>query len=110
MFRDRIFVFTPKGDVIDLPEESTPIDMAYAIHTEIGNKVAQAKINGEIASLDRALKSGDMCEIIIDKNRKMPNKDWLKFVKTRHAKSKIRAALHEAQRGLLSSLWGKMKR
>lgn len=110
MFRDRIFVFTPKGDVIDLPEESTPIDMAYAIHTEIGNKVAQAKINGEIASLDRALKSGDMCELIIDKNRKMPNKDWLKFVKTRHAKSKIRSALHEAQRGLLSSLWGKMKR
>ncbi len=110
MFRDRIFVFTPKGDVIDLPEESTPIDMAYAIHTEIGNKVAQAKVNGEIAALDRSLQSGDMCELIIDKNRKAPNKDWLKFVKTRHARSKIRAALHGAQRGLLQSLWGKVKR
>ncbi|MFA6017983.1 MAG: RelA/SpoT family protein [Patescibacteria group bacterium] len=110
MFQDRIFVFTPKGDVIDLPEDSTPIDMAYAIHTEIGNKVAQAKVNGEIASLDKTLLSGDVCELIIDKNRKSPNKDWLKFVKTRHAKSKIRAALSAAQRGLLSTIWGKMKR
>lgn len=109
MFRDRIFVFTPKGDVIDLPEESTPIDMAYTIHTEIGNKVAQAKINGEIAPLDRALKSGDVCELIIDKNRKMPNKDWLKFVKTRHARNKIKAALSANQRGLLSAIWRKVK-
>lgn len=110
MFRDRIFVFTPKGDVIDLPEESTPVDMAYAIHTEIGNKVAQAKVNGEIAALDRPLKSGDMCELIMDKNRKSPNKDWLKFVKTRHARAKIKAALHDAQRGILSTLWGKVKK
>jgi GTP pyrophosphokinase len=110
MFRDRIFVFTPKGDVIDLPEESTPIDMAYAIHTEIGNKVAQAKINGEIAPLDRTLRSGDVCELIIDKNRKSPNKDWLKFVKTRHARSKIKAALSVAQKGLLSAIWGKVKK
>ncbi|MEK9155575.1 MAG: RelA/SpoT family protein [Patescibacteria group bacterium] len=110
MFRDRIFVFTPKGDVIDLPEDSTPIDMAYAIHTEIGNKVAQSRINGEIAPLDRPLKSGDMCELIIDKNRKAPNKDWLKFVKTRHARSKIKAALQQVQRGILSTIWGKVKR
>lgn len=110
MFRDRIFVFTPKGDVIDLPEESTPIDLAYAIHTEIGNKVAQAKINGEISSLDRTLRSGDVCELIIDKNRKTPNKDWLKFVKTRHARSKIKSALGGAQKGMLASLWGKVKR
>lgn len=110
MFHDRIFVFTPKGDVIDLPEDSTPIDMAYAIHTEIGNKVSQAKVNGEIAALDKSLKSGDVCELIIDKNRKSPNKDWLKFVKTRHARSKIKAALSTAQRGILSALWGKVKR
>lgn len=110
MFHDRIFVFTPKGDVIDLPEDSTPIDMAYAIHTEIGNKVAQAKINGEIAALDKALRSGDVCELIIDKHRKAPNKDWLKFVKTRHARSKIKAALSATQKGLLSAIWGKVKK
>lgn len=110
MFHDHIFVFTPKGDVFDLPEDSTPIDLAYAIHTEIGNKVAQAKVNGEISPLDRALKSGDMCELITDKNRKTPNKDWLKFVKTRHARSKIKAALGNVQKGMLASLWGKVKR
>lgn len=101
MFRDRIFVFTPRGDVIDLPEESTPIDLAYAIHSEIGNKATQARINGEIKSLDSALKSGDVCEIVIDKNRKLPSDDWLKFVKTRHARSKIKDAL----RGTKRSLW-----
>ena len=104
MFRDRIFVFTPKGDVIDLPEESTPIDLAYFIHTEIGNKTSQARVNGEIAPLDRALKSGDMCEIIIDKNRKGPNGDWLKFVKTRHARDKIKDALRTSKSSILSAL------
>ncbi len=110
MFHDRIFVFTPKGDVIDLPEDSTPIDMAYAIHTEIGNKVSQAKVNGEISALDKSLKSGDVCELIIDKNRKSPNKDWLKFVKTRHARSKIKAALSVANKGLLLTLWGRVNK
>jgi len=90
IFRDRIFVFTPQGDVLDLPEESTPVDFAYAIHTDIGNTCTAAKVNDEIATLDRTLNSGDMVDIVIDKNRKGPNPDWLKFVKTRHAKSKIR--------------------
>ncbi|MCR4278776.1 MAG: RelA/SpoT family protein [bacterium] len=90
IFRDRIFVFTPQGDVLDLPEDSTPVDFAYAIHTDIGNRCTASKVNDEIASLDRTLKSGDMVEIVTDKNRKGPNPDWLKFVKTRHAKSKIR--------------------
>jgi GTP pyrophosphokinase len=101
MFSDRIFVFTPRGDVIDLPEASTPIDLAYAIHSEIGNKAVQTRINGEIASLDRSLKSGDLCEIIVDRNRQLPNEDWLKFVKTRHAREKIRDAL----RGTKTNLW-----
>jgi GTP pyrophosphokinase len=83
-------VFTPKGDVIDLPEESTPVDFAYAIHTDIGNTCTSAKVNDEVTSLDKTLKSGDIIEIITDKNRKGPNPDWLKFVKTHHAKSKIR--------------------
>lgn len=90
VFRDRIFVFTPKGDVIDLPEESTCVDFAYAIHTEIGNTCTAAKINEEVAPLDRILKNGDIVDIIVDKSRKGPNPDWMKFVKTHHAKSKIR--------------------
>ncbi|KAA0205771.1 bifunctional (p)ppGpp synthetase/guanosine-3',5'-bis(diphosphate) 3'-pyrophosphohydrolase [Candidatus Uhrbacteria bacterium] len=90
VFKDRIFVFTPKGDVIDLPEDSTCVDFAYAIHTEIGNTTVGAKVNEEVATLDRILKNGDMVEILVDKSRKGPNPDWEKFVKTRNAKSKIR--------------------
>lgn len=90
-FANRIFVFTPHGDVIDLPEEATPVDFAYHIHTEVGNKCAGAKVNGEMASLDTQLKNGDMVEIIVDKNRKGPSRDWLKFVKTNMARYKIRS-------------------
>lgn len=104
MFHDRIFVFSPKGDVIDLPAESTPIDFAYHIHTEIGNKAVGARINHQLVNLDAELKSGDMCEIITDKNRKYPNPDWLKFVHTHHARQKIRDALKKDRRSLLKSL------
>jgi len=90
VFQDRIFVFTPKGDVIDLPDGATPVDFAYAIHTQIGNTCCGARVNDRIVGLDTPLTSGDFCEIITDKNRKAPNPDWLKFVKTRHAKSAIR--------------------
>lgn len=90
VFKDRIFVFTPKGDVIDLPEESTVVDFAYAIHTDIGNQCTAAKVNETNVSLDQVLKNGDMVEISVDKSRKGPNPDWLKFVKTRYAKSKIK--------------------
>lgn len=98
MFRDRIFVFTPKGDVIDLPEDSTPVDFAYAVHTEIGNKTTMARVNRQVVPLDTPLRSGDMCEIEIDRNRKMPNEDWLKFVKTHHAREKIKDALNKAKK------------
>lgn len=108
VFRDRIFVFTPKGDVIDLPEESTPVDFAYAIHTDIGNTCTSAKVNDELAALERTLKSGDIVEIIVDKHRKGPNPDWLHFVKTHHAKSKIRqfarAGIASWIRGVLPTL------
>jgi guanosine-3',5'-bis(diphosphate) 3'-pyrophosphohydrolase len=90
LFHDRIFVFTPKGDVIELPEDSTSVDFAYAIHTEIGNKITAAKINDKMESLDTPLRSGDVVEILVDKSRKGPNPDWIKFVKTRYARSKIR--------------------
>lgn len=90
LFHDRIFVFTPKGDVIELPEDSTPVDFAYAIHTEVGNKTTAAKVNDKMESLDTQLRSGDVVEIVVDKSRKGPNPDWAKFVKTRYARSKIR--------------------
>jgi len=90
IFKDYIFVFSPAGDVFELPEKSTPIDFAYIVHTDIGNKTVGALVNDKITTLDHALKNGDLVEIIIEKNRKGPNKDWLKFVKTNRAKNKIR--------------------
>ncbi|MBI2037510.1 MAG: bifunctional (p)ppGpp synthetase/guanosine-3',5'-bis(diphosphate) 3'-pyrophosphohydrolase [Candidatus Magasanikbacteria bacterium] len=92
-FKNRIFVFTPKGDVIDLPEDATPIDFAYHIHTDIGNQCNGAKINDQLVSLDTPLKSGDVIEVFTDKNRKGPSQDWLKHVKTHQAKSKIKEKL-----------------
>jgi len=90
-FANRIFVFTPHGDVIDLPEGATPVDFAYYIHTDIGNKCTGSRINGELAKLDTQLKNGDMVEIITDKKRKGPSRDWLKFAKTNMARYKIRS-------------------
>ncbi len=90
IFRDRIFVFSPKGDVFELPEKSTPIDFAYAIHGNVGNKASGVLINDKLGRLDQELKNGDMVEIIIEKNRQHPNKDWLKFVKTKRARDQIK--------------------
>jgi len=103
VFQDRIFVFTPKGDVIDLPENATPVDFAYHIHTDIGNTATAARVNNQLASLDTELQSGDMVEIITDKKRKGPNRDWLKFVKTTAAREKIKNA---APKGIFSSIPG----
>ncbi len=88
----RIFVFTPKGDVIDLPEGASPIDFAYHIHTDVGNKCNGALVNDKMVSLDTELKNGDVIDIILDKKRKEPNPDWLSFVKTHTAKSHIKGA------------------
>jgi len=93
-FKNRIFVFTPKGDVIDLPEGATPVDFAYNVHTEIGHKCAGAKVNGKIVALSQPLKKGDMVEIIVDKNKK-PSRDWLEFVKTSVARSRIKGWLKQ---------------
>jgi GTP pyrophosphokinase len=90
VFRDRIFVFSPKGDVFELPKGATPIDFAYAVHTDIGDKASGALINDDMGKLDQELKNGDAVEIIIEKNRKGPNRDWLKFVKTSRAREKIK--------------------
>ncbi len=97
VFSDRIFVFTPKGDVIDLPEGATPVDFAYAIHSSLGDTCSQIKINGEMTSLDHILKNGDMVEVIKD-IRKHPSRDWLGFAKTNIAKSKIRSYLKKLRR------------
>lgn len=91
-FKDRIFVLTPKGDAIDLPESATPVDFAYAIHSEVGNQCAGAKINGKIMPLNTELQSGDAVEILIQKNKK-PSEDWLGFIKTNIAKERIRSAI-----------------
>lgn len=90
IFRDRIFIFSPKGDVFELPEKSTPIDFAYAVHSNIGNKASGVIINDKLGKLDQELKNGDLVQIIIEKNRQYPNKDWLKFVKTRRARDRIK--------------------
>ena len=110
VFRDRIFVFTPKGDVIDLPEDSTPVDFAFAIHTNIGKTCTAAKVNDDIVPLDRLLKSGDMVEIIVDKSRKGPNPDWIKFAKTRHAKASIRSHTRTGVRNWIKELLPKGKK
>jgi len=94
-FSDRIFVYTPQGEVKDLPAGSTPIDFAYSIHSEIGNSCTGAKINGKMASLATALRNGDIVEIIKAKRVVGPKRDWLEFVKTSLAKSQIRRGIRE---------------
>jgi GTP pyrophosphokinase len=93
-FTDRIFAVTPRGDVIDLPVGSTPIDFAYHVHSEIGNSAIGAKVNGTTSTLDRVLKSGDVVEIITQKGKK-PSEDWLRFAKTTIARDHIRLTLRK---------------
>jgi len=95
LFQDQIFTLTPKGDIINLPKNATPVDFAYAIHSEIGDHCAGAKVNGKIVSLDFPLKNGDRVAILTEKN-KTPTSHWLRFVKTAKAKSKIRGFLKRA--------------
>ena len=109
MFQDRIFVLTPQGDVIDLPEGSTPVDFAYSIHTEVGNTCVGAQVNDQAVPLDTQLKSGDMCSILTSKSRKHPNPEWLEFVKTNHAQTKIRAATKSKVKQWIDSMMSKKK-
>ena len=97
LFQDEVYVFTPKGQVKELPEGATPVDFAYAIHTEVGHHCAGAKVNGRIVPLNTPLKNGDTVEILTDPNRH-PSRDWLQFVKTARARSRIKQWINTEER------------
>ena len=97
LFSEEIFIFTPNGDLKTLPKDASPIDFAYEIHTEVGSKCLGAKVNGKLVPFSYTLKSGDQVEIITS-NKQTPKEDWLSFVKTSRAKSKIKNSLKEEKK------------
>ncbi len=98
LFEDEVFVFTPKGEVKNLSAGSTPLDFAYAIHTDVGHRTVGAKVNGNIVPLHYQLKSGDIVEVLTAKQNRGPSRDWLKLVRTSRARNKIRAFFKEERR------------
>ena len=98
LFQNEIVVFTPKGDPVSLPENATPVDFAYEVHTNIGNQCSKAEVNGKLVPLDHPLRSGDIVHIITQNNAK-PSRNWLTFVKTGKARQKIRAILNIKDEG-----------
>ena len=103
IFIDQVFVFTPRGEIKDLPTGSTPIDLAYRIHSDLGHRCIGAKVNGRLVPLDYHLHNGDMVEILASKREKGPSRDWLRphrgYIKTSHAREKIRQWFKKQERG-----------
>ena len=98
LFEDEVFVFTPKGEVKNLSAGSTPLDFAYAVHTDVGHSCVGAKVNGAIVPLHYTLRSGDIVEVLTAKQKRAPSLDWLKLVRTSRARNKIRAWFKEERR------------
>jgi GTP pyrophosphokinase len=98
LFQDQVFVFTPKGDVKDLPANATPLDFAYRIHTDVGHRTIGAKVNNRLVPLDYRLRNGDIVEVVTTKAAHGPSRDWLNIVRTSHAREKIRAWFKRQQR------------
>ncbi len=98
LFEDEVFVFTPKGEVKNLSAGSTPLDFAYAVHTDVGHSCVGAKVNGNIVPLHYTLRSGDIVEVLTAKQKRGPSMDWLKLVRTSRARNKIRAWFKEERR------------
>lgn len=97
VFGDRVFVFTPKGDILDLAQGATPVDFAYAVHSEVGNRCIGAKVDGKLVTLNYALQNGEVCEILVSKREKGPSRDWLSFVKTSTAQHQINKCLRKIE-------------
>src|SRR4029079_11544941 len=98
IFQDQVFVFTPKGDIKDLPAGATPLDFAYRIHTDVGHRTIGAKVNNRLVPLDYRLKNGDIVEIVTTRAGHGPSRDWLNLVRTQHAREKIRQWFKRQQR------------
>ncbi len=98
VFQDQVYIFTPKGKIIDLPDGSTPVDFAYRIHSEVGHRCVGAKVNGRMVSLDYRLQNGDIVHIMTSKTPRGPSRDWLNFVKTTSARNHIRRHFRRMER------------